>query len=121
MDKHKSPNPFQGRWMIESMTEWDEDFLHAEVQAYIELGPSGTGQFQFGYVRGDFDYALTQREGKEAIEISWEGFDEMDPESGYGWALFEGDKLTGVLAFEDGDESGFTARRAEQKSARKLK
>jgi hypothetical protein len=68
------------------MTEWDEDFLHAEVQAYIELGPSGTGQFHFGYVRGDLDYALTQREGKEAIEISWEGFDEMDPESGYGWA-----------------------------------
>lgn len=36
----------------------------------------------------------------------------MDPESGYGWAVLEGDGLTGVLAFDDGDESGFTAQRA---------
>jgi len=121
MAKRKSPNPFQGRWMIESMTDWDTDFLHAEVQAYIELGPTGTGQFQFGYVRGDLDYAQTQRNGREAIELSWKGFDEMEPESGYGWAVVDGDKLTGVLAFEDGSESGFVARRAEGKPTQKAK
>ncbi len=45
----------------------------------------------------------------------------MDPESGYGWAILEGDKLTGVLAFDDGDESGFTAQRAMQNPARRRK
>jgi hypothetical protein len=45
----------------------------------------------------------------------------MDPESGYGWAAFEGERLTGSLAFDDGDESGFTAQRAEHKSVRKRK
>jgi hypothetical protein len=121
MAKRKAPNPFQGRWMIESMTDWDEDFLHAEVPAYIEFGKAGTGQFQFGYVRGDVDYALTEREGREAVELSWQGFDEMEPESGYGWAVVDGDRLTGMLAFEDGSESGFRARRAEGQPERKQK
>ena len=45
----------------------------------------------------------------------------MEPESAYGRAVLEGDGLTGVLAFGDGDESGFTAERADQKSARRRK
>ena len=61
------------------------------------------------------------QDGKPAIEFIWEGFDEMEPVSGYRWAAFESDSLTGVLAFDDGDESGFTTERAEQKSARKRK
>ena len=67
------------------------------------------------------DCRVTENGGNPGIEFTWEGFDEMDPVSDYGWAVFESDSLTGVLAFDDGDESGFTAQRADQKSARKRK
>ena len=59
MAKRKPKSPIEGRWNIVSMTEWDEEFLHEEVQAFIEF--------------------------------TWEGFDEMDPVSGYGSAAFESD------------------------------
>ena len=87
------------------MTEWDEEFLHKEVQAFIAFSPKGTGESQFGYVRGQMDCRVTEKDGKPAIEFTWEGFDETDPVSGYGWAVFENDSLKGVLAFDDGDES----------------
>ena len=116
MAKRKPKSPIEGRWNIVSMTEWDE-----EVQAFIELSLRINGEFQFEYVRGQMGCRVTEKDGKPTIEFTWEGFDEMDPVSGYGWAAFESDSLTGVLAFDDGDESGFTADRAEQKSARKRK
>jgi hypothetical protein len=47
--------PFAGRWHIVSMTEWDEDFIHAEVQGFIEFDDKNSGSFQFGYVSGDMD------------------------------------------------------------------
>ena len=121
MAKRKPKSPIEGRWNIVSMTEWDEEFLHEEVQAFIEFSLKDNAEFQFGYVRGQMDCRVTEKDDKPAIEFTWEGFDEMDPVSGYGWAAFESDSLTGVLAFDDGDESGFTAQRAEQKSARKRK
>ena len=119
MAKRRQKSPIDGRWNIVTMTEWDEEFLHEEVQAFIEFSPKDTGEFHFGYVRGQLDCRATEKDGKPSVEFTWEGFDEMDPESGYGWAAFEADRLTGVLAFDDGDESGFTAERADQKSARK--
>ena len=74
-----------------------------------------------GYAQGQIDYRPSIREGKPCVEFTWDGFDEMDPESGCGWAVLEGDSLIGVLAFDDDDESGFTAERAEQKATRKRK
>jgi hypothetical protein len=110
--KSKPKSPFQGRWRIISMTDWDEDFMNAEVQAYIEFDAKGRGQFQFGYVRGDIGYEECQRDGKPAVEFTWDGTDELDPVSGRGWAVPEGDNLNGVIAFDDEDESGFVAGRA---------
>src|SRR4051812_1657336 len=110
--KSKPKSPFQGRWQIISMTEWDEDFMNAEVQAYIEFDAEGRGQFQFGYVRGDIGYAECRRGGKAAVGVTWDGTDELDPVCGRGWAVLEGDKLNGVIAFDDGDESGLVAERA---------
>ena len=119
MAERKPKSPMEGRWNIVWMTEWVEQYLHEEVDAFIEFTPKNTGEFHFGYVQGQMDYRATEKDGKPAVEFTWEGFDETDPESGYGWATFEGDRLTGVLAFDDGDESGFTAQRAEHNSARK--
>ncbi len=37
MAKRKPKSPIEGRWNIVSMTEWDGEFLHEEVQAFIEF------------------------------------------------------------------------------------
>jgi hypothetical protein len=38
----------------------------------------------------------------ERLEFSWEGFDEGDSVSGRGWAVLNGDKLTGRIYFHIG-------------------
>ncbi len=116
------PEPgFEGRWHIVSMTEWDEDFINAEVQGFFEFDAEGGGQFQFGYVQGDMDCRLTTRDGKPAVEWTWEGNDEMDPAEGRGWAVLEGDELHGMIFFHEGDDSGFVAKRAEGSKRKKGK
>lgn len=119
--KRKTANPFLGRWQIVSMTEWDEDYLNEEVEAYIEFSADGLGDFQFGYVQGAIDHRLAERDGKPAVEFSWEGGDGADgtPLTGRGWAVLEGDELSGMIFIHLGDESGFTARLAGKKSGRK--
>ncbi len=112
--KAKPESPFVGRWQIVSMTEFDEDFINAEVQGFIEFDASGGGQFQFGYVRGDMDCRETARDGEDAVEWTWEGNDEMDPAQGRGWAVLKGEELHGLIGFNDGDESGFVARKPEE-------
>jgi hypothetical protein len=119
--KSKAKSPFTGRWRIVSMTEWDEDYINEQVQAFIEFRPDETGDFQFGYVRGEMDCRLTTREGSPAIEWKWEGYDEMDPESGGGWAVLKGEELHGMIGFDDGDESGFVAQIVQEKRAPKRK
>src|ERR687893_2075010 len=107
--KSKPGSPFGGRWHIISMTEWDEDYIHEEVQAFIEFDDEGAGSFQFGYVQGIIDYREGLRDGKPCIEWSWEGNDEMVPAQGRGWAVAEGDRLDGMIFFHQGDEAGFVA------------
>lgn len=105
--------PFTGRWHIVSMSAWDEDYLHEEVQAYIEFEKNGIGKFQFGYVQGVMDYRTTNRQGKPAVEFSWEGGDGADgtPLTGRGWVVVNGDELSGMIFFHQGDESEFRAKR----------
>jgi hypothetical protein len=93
------------------MTGWDQDFVDAEVEGYFEFDAEGTGDFQFGYVRGDIGYLLTERDGEPAVEWTWEGTDEMDPCSGRGRAVLEGDQLHGIIFFHQGDDSGFVAKK----------
>jgi hypothetical protein len=121
MAKSKSASPFVGRWDIVSMTEWDEDVINEDVQAYIEFEANGEGHFQFIYVKGYIDYEAGTREGKAAVEFSWEGNDELDEASGRGWAVLEEDKLHGLIAFHEGDKSGFEAKRAGKTAKAKPK
>jgi hypothetical protein len=113
------PNSILGHWRITHMDQWDQDFVDAEVEGYIRLDAGGAGEFQFGYVHGNIDYETTERDGRPAVEWSWEGNDEMDSASGRGWAMLQEDgTLKGKLSFHDGDKSGFLARkRGEAKSA----
>jgi hypothetical protein len=120
MAKAKSkPNPlFEGDWQIISMPEWDEDIIHSEVQAFIEFDSTEGGRFRFGCFRGDMDCRRTTRKGKQAVEWTWNGYEEdyeeNHPESGTGWAVLKGDELHGLIAFDDDDEYEFVARRQPQ-------
>lgn len=109
--KPKPKSPLIGRWVIVSMSQWDEECLNEEVRAFIEFEPGQRGEFHFGYVRGGIDYRDIQREGKPAVEFSWDGNDEMDPAQGRGWAVLDGERLSGMIFFHQGDESEFEAER----------
>ena len=101
-----------GTFHIAEMGLWDEDFLNLVVQAFIRFQPDGRGEFRFGAVQASLDYRNTTREGKPAVDFSFEGFDECDEVSGRGWAVLEAKEvLNGMIFFHLGDESGFAAER----------
>lgn len=108
-----------GRWLIESMTEWERDFIDEEVRGYFEFDKRDSGDFQFGYVVGQFDYRLGQRDRKPAVEFSWDGHDEMDAAQGRGWLVLEGDELKGMFYCHLGNESGIVLKRAKTVKKRK--
>ena len=119
--KKKHESPFTGRWHIASMDEWDVDYMEEEGPAFIEFGADQMGEFRFGLTSGNIDYRLTERGGQPAAEWTWEGMDEMDPCTGRGWAVLQGDELHGVIFFHQGDESGFVARRVKAQKRLKRK
>ena len=61
MPKIKRKNWSLGRWSIDSMSEWDKDYIDEEVPGYFEFDPDDLGSFQFGYVQGDVDYRIGDR------------------------------------------------------------
>lgn len=71
--QRKPKNAFIGQWRITLMSAWEDEYLDAEVVAYIEFDKRGGGGFQFGYMEGEVDYRATTRDGKPAVEFSWEG------------------------------------------------
>ena len=113
MAKRKPKSPIEGRWSIASMTAWDVEETVEELQPFIEFDRSDGGQFQFGCIYGEMDGRLTERDGMPAAEFSWEGHDEDEQVFGRGWAVLEGDEMTGMIFFHQGDETGFVAERAE--------
>ena len=117
--KRKPDSPFEGHWLIESMTEWDADYINAEVPGFIEFVAQGRGEFQFGYVHGWMDYRLTTRGSEPAVEWTWDGNDEMDPAQGRGWAVVKGDELHGMIFFHGGDDSEFVAKKKGGKKTKR--
>ena len=109
--KPKPKLPLIGLWVIVSMSNWDEDYINEEVQAFIKFEPGRRGELHFGYVRGIMDYREATNDDKPRIEWSWEGNDEMDPAQGRGWAVLDGERLKGMIFFHQGDESEFEAER----------
>ena len=102
------------RWNIVSMSQWDLDCDDEDLEPFIEFEPGETGQFQFGYVYGEMDCEVTERDGKPAVEFSWDGNDETERVFGRGWAVLDGGDLEGMIFFHQGDESDFTARRVKK-------
>jgi hypothetical protein len=115
MGKAKPKNWIVGRWLIESMEQWDREFIDEDVRGYFEFNATDSGNFQFGYVQGQIDYRLGERDGKTAVEFTWDGNDEMDAAQGRGWLVLDGDELKGMLYIHHGDESGIVLKREPEK------
>ena len=97
-----------GKWRLIEMEQWDHGF--------VAFGKGGQGEMRFGAVSLNLDW-VSGDDGK--AEFSFEGFDEMDEVSGRGWAKIVAGRLTGLIKFHQGDESGFTAE--PWNAAKKLK
>jgi hypothetical protein len=107
-----------GRWRIVEMELWDQDAIDLLGPAFIELTSNGQGSFRFVAVEGWMDTREVRRDGRCAIEFSWDGNDEMDPASGRGWAgLSADDSLEGRIFFHMGDDSWFRAEREKRPSS----
>ena len=52
MGKAKPKSWIVGRWLIESMEQWDREFIDEEVRGYFEFDVRDSGAFQFGCVQG---------------------------------------------------------------------
>jgi hypothetical protein len=104
--------PFIGTWLIVEMEAWDQEYVNMEVRGHFTFKKDGTGHFQFGLVQGQTDCRLGTVDGRERIEFSWEGQDELDYASGRGWALIKNEELHGRIFFHQGDDSAFRARRS---------
>jgi hypothetical protein len=111
-------HPIIGSYRIVRLENWTQEFVDAGAPAFIRFDPVGSGEFYFGYTHGRMTVAFTERDGMPAAEWTWMGHDEMDPESGRGWAvLHEGGTLQGKVFFHGGDSAAFTARKELGKTA----
>ena len=92
------------------MDLWDREAIDLVGPAFIEIARDGRGRFQFIAVHGVIDGRHVERDGRPAVEFTWDGFDEGDRVSGRGWVqLCPDDALVGHIYFHDGDDSGFRA------------
>ncbi len=106
----KRNHPFAGIWHIYEMEMWSEDYFNMECQAFIEIKENDRGNFQFGLVVAILE---GQVEGDDYFSFDWGGSDEMDEAHGTGWLELKSEgELEGLFEFDNGDESGFKAKRA---------
>ena len=100
-----------GTWEITEMEVWDKAALDLVEPAHLVFEPDGMGEIGFIAVAGGVDYRIVERDGRTAVEFSWEGFDEGDPCCGRGWATIDGDTMRGRIFIHAGDDSSVTAKR----------
>ncbi|MBM4270073.1 MAG: hypothetical protein FJ144_26305 [Deltaproteobacteria bacterium] len=104
-----------GRWSIVETEMWDREALDLVAPAHITFERDGLGQMELVAVRASIDYRVADRAGTRVIELSWAGFDEMDPVSGRAWAEPDGDSIRGKIFIHRGDESEFVAKRSRRR------
>ena len=97
-----------GRWRIVETDLWAKDYLDMVEPAHITFQADGTGEFAFGCVNA----TLRCHYSHDGASFTWAGFDEMDEVNGEGSADIADDgTLEGEIAFLDGDEAQFKARK----------
>ncbi len=104
-----------GKWRIISMSTWNKKYFDEEVPAYLKIEKNLSGEFHFGYVRGEIDGRIVKRGREEFFEFTFDGNDECDGASGSGWIAFKKENIAeGEFKFHLGDDSTFQARRMKK-------
>lgn len=67
-----------GRWRIVEMDLWDRDAIDLVGPAFIKLTADGRGSLRFVAVEGVIDARHVHVDDREALEFSWDGYDEGD-------------------------------------------
>jgi hypothetical protein len=98
-----------GRWRITWMETWKQEYVDEEIEGFFRFDPDGTGKFQFYCVKGVIDYREVKRDGKPAVEFSWDGHDGEVPASGRGWGIIDGDSMEGWVFIHLNLDSAFRA------------
>ena len=108
-----------GVWRIVDTESWDVDDLDLLEPAHLTLDKDGLGTLGLLAIEAALDYRIVERDGRPAVEFTFEGSDEGDRISGRGWAILDGEQLRGRLFFHQGDDSAFTASRGPRVSGRR--
>ncbi|MEG4069484.1 hypothetical protein QUA42_19480 [Microcoleus sp. Pol11C2] len=83
-----------------------------EVEAYIEIDQTSSGEFQFGLVSGQIDGEVVKDGKDQRFEFTWDGNDECDRASGSGWLkLKDKNSVDGRVKLHQGDSSSLVAKR----------
>lgn len=107
---------FIGAWRITKMSEWDNDYVNEEVQAFIKIEKSGSGEFHFGFVQGSMYGDFEKRDENLIYDFTFEGSDECNSANGDGWMKINADGTAeGEIRFHAGDTSKFWAKRTKKK------
>lgn len=109
--RRKTSPAFRGTWRITEMEVWDKDAIDLLGPAHFTFEENALGNFRFIAVEGDVDCRFGKKDGKPLVAFSWNGADENDPACGRGWAIVDGEKISGRIFIHRGDDSAFTAKR----------
>jgi hypothetical protein len=111
---------FLGNWRIIETELWELEDLDLATPAILKLSRNHDGYIAFIALEAEVDYRVVVRDGRPAIEFSFDGFDECDRVAGRGWAVLEDDCLRGRLFFHQGDDSAFVARQKGTRRPRRV-
>ena len=101
---------FHGTWRIIAMEQWGQDYIDEEEPGFVRFDDDETGEFHFGNAQGMIDYEIVPIPDGQRLDFSWDGNDEMDEETGRGWAEINGEgTMIGKITFHFGERSWFRA------------
>ncbi|SDA15691.1 hypothetical protein SAMN02799622_01370 [Methylobacterium sp. UNC378MF] len=99
----------RGKWRITETGTWDNDYLDLVEPAFIAFEQPGVrSEFRFGTIVASLNCAYSQTD----VGFEFHGSDEGTEVRGDGWAEMDGPaEIHGEIAFHNGDETTFKARR----------
>lgn len=101
---------FAGRWRIQWMETWSQEYVDKDEPGYFEFDDQGLGSFLFGTIHGVMDCRVAEDE--PLLEFSWLGDVEGNQLFGRGYfRLVNPAEGEGVLFIHTGGKSGVSIRR----------
>ena len=112
MTERDIPSDYYGWWRITETSQWDNDDIDLIGKAMISFTGYDDRLRMFVLLAH-----VNCKPTKTGVSFTWQGVWEYDSVSGTGSVRLRKDgRLSGRIRIKDGDESTFTAERAEEPS-----